>query len=274
MRNKTLTIVFLLLTVNCTFSQPNSNRNRLIGVHLCTWQDVDGNGYTANEEFLNLNKVVYDENDKLRVVFYPKNPRLKTGQKYYVKLISLETGQEKYLVYKRTRTRTLLTTVSFIPFAGRNKVEYWVEKEGTYTCEFTTNNNHSSSLTSNLVISDMPKHIVVGNRFYDKNNDGAAQCSEIIGLGKNTFKPDEDIVVVVGIFSAEDDNSSYEITFTIQDENNEESITTVLHQGVYNSQKQFLIPVPHDKLLPKGFYSIKVKFYPTKNEYNGWFFVK
>lgn len=60
----TLTITILFFVSG--FSQSNSNRERLIGVHLCTWQDMDGNNRTSYDEFMNLDKMIYDANGLIR----------------------------------------------------------------------------------------------------------------------------------------------------------------------------------------------------------------
>jgi len=260
----TLSILFSI----SGFSQPNSSRDRLIGVHLCTWQDVDGNGHSSNDEFLNLDKMTYDANGFLRVVFEPKTQFLKRNQKYYVKLISEDTGNEIYLIYKRKSTNTRYNSVTFKPYPGNNRVEYWVEKEGTYTCRFNAQNNFTTTDLKNLDLSDIPKNITFGNKILDKDNDGAILNSEIIGRGKKSFTTDEEVVVVVGMFPVEEDNSSYEIKLTAPDNSSK-----VFHKGEYKSILQYRIEFLPNRLI-KGYYVVKVTFYPSENEYTAVFEVK
>lgn len=258
----TLSILFSI----SGFSQPNSSRDRLIGVHLCTWQDMDGNGHSSYDEFLNLDRMTYDVNGALRVVFVPKE-QIKKNQKYYVKLISEDHGVEQYLFYKRVPTSTQYITRLFKPFPGNNRIEYWVENEGTYNCRFYAKNNSKSDLT-NLDLSDLPKNITIGNKILDKDNDGAILSSEIIGRGKTSFTTDEEVVVVVGMFSVEEDNSSYEIKLTAPDNSSK-----VFHKGEYKSILQYRMEFLPNSLI-KGYYIVKVTFYPSENEYTAVFEVK
>ncbi len=261
---KIISITFSIFLSTLGFSQPNSSRDRLIGIHLCTWQDVDGNGHSSPDEFLNLDKMTYDENGFLRVVFEPKKPYLDRKQKYYVKLISEDTGNEKYLVYKREPTLTRYTTLTFEPFPGNNKVEYWVENEGSYSCRFNVQKND----LMNVDLSDFPKNIIFGNKFIDKDNDGAILNTEIIGRGKKLFTKDEDIVIMIGMFPVEKDNSSYEIKLTAPDNS-----SRVMHKGEYNSTLQYKIEFIPNSLI-EGYYIVKVTFYPSGNEYTAVFEVK